>query len=169
MEERDLDMVRAWRNDRDVRESMFDRTLIQASEHARWFARQSRRKDVQLLLFERDGAACGYIGLDLDKEHSRAEWGFYTAPDAGSGTGREMGETVLARVFDQLGLHRLTGRVLETNVRSLRFHEKLGFIREGVLRDHHVIGTQRLSVHCFGLLENEWRTRLPDREPPSPG
>ena len=155
----DLDTVLAWRNHPGVREHMFDRTVVSASEHADWFASQSLRDDVELLLFERDGFASGYVRLDVNRHCSRAEWGFYKAPTAAAGTGSKMGEAVLSRVFDELDLNRLTGLVLETNVKSLHFHAKLGFTEEGILREHHAIDTRRISVHCFGLLEKEWRAR----------
>jgi len=86
------------------------------------------------------------------------EWGFYVAPDAAKGTGRALGVAALRYAFETLSLRKLCGEVIATNVRSLRFHEKLGFQREGVLREQHFDGKNHLDVHYFGLLIREWRS-----------
>jgi UDP-4-amino-4,6-dideoxy-N-acetyl-beta-L-altrosamine N-acetyltransferase len=53
-------------------------------------------------------------------------------------------------------LHKLCGQALAFNERSIRFHQNLGFRREGVLRQQHFDGEQYHDVVCFGLLASEW-------------
>ena len=42
-----------------------------------------------------------------------------------------LGQVVLSYGFDQLRLHRITGRVLAKNLPSINFHKHLGFVEEG--------------------------------------
>ena len=67
-----------------------------------------------------------------------------------------MGKAALDYAFNQLKMHRLQGEALSTNIASVRFHEKLGFIREGVLRDHFYDGNTYADVICFGMLADDW-------------
>lgn len=71
-----------------------------------------------------------------------------------------MGEAVRAFVshcFDALDTHRVEALIEPDNAASIRLVERLGFRREGLLRDRLlVLGTYR-SVHAYALLEDEWR------------
>lgn len=59
--------------------------------------------------------------------------------------------------FGEAMLHKLCGQVLDCNVRSLGFHERLGFSQEGVLRQLHFEGQRYHDVICLGLLLSEWQ------------
>ena len=89
-----------------------------------------------------------------------ADWGFYAAPDAPKGTGRQLGKAVQYYVFVQAGLHKLCGQALVYNERSIRFHQSLGFQQEGILREQHFDGQNYHDVVCFGLLASEWQANL---------
>jgi len=53
----------------------------------------------------------------------------------GGGFGTDAMRTLLRYLFAELGLHRVTLTVHETNARAIRSYEKNGFVREGLLRD----------------------------------
>ena len=53
----------------------------------------------------------------------------------GNGYASEATNLLLKYAFDELGLHRISAQVLESNTGSLRMHKKCGYIEEGVLRD----------------------------------
>ncbi|NQD81620.1 GNAT family N-acetyltransferase, partial [Pseudomonas sp. CrR14] len=89
-------------------------------------------------------------------------WGFYLAPGAPRGTGQQLGEAALAFAFDSLGLHKVCGQALAFNERSIRFHEKLGFVQEGALREQHYDGATYHTIIHFGLLRYEWQAKKRD-------
>jgi RimJ/RimL family protein N-acetyltransferase len=62
----------------------------------------------------------------------------------------------LVRVgFEELGFHRLTLRIAVGNRASERVAEKLGFTREGVLREELLIRGRWTDHTLFALLEHE--------------
>jgi ribosomal-protein-alanine N-acetyltransferase len=64
---------------------------------------------------------------------------------------------MLGYAFGPLGLHRVTAAIGPENTASLALVDRLGFSREGVLRDHvHTNGAWRDSV-LLSLLAPEWR------------
>jgi RimJ/RimL family protein N-acetyltransferase len=91
-----------------------------------------------------------------------ADWGFYLAPDAPKGSGRELGKQALDYAFTQLGLHKVCGQALGFNKRSIAFHTALGFTEEGCLREQHFNDGKFHDVVCFGLLSHEWQARAKD-------
>lgn len=154
--EADLDLVRGWRNAPAVRDFMYSRHEIGADEHRRWFAAAAGDPGRQLLVYEENGVPVGYVAFTATRSPTVAEWGFYTAPGALPGTGGRLGRAALDHAFGALGLHKVCGEALAFNAASLRFHEKLGFQREGTLRDQHFDGERYHDVIRFGLLAREW-------------
>lgn len=158
MIEQDLAMVLAWRNSDRVRSVMFHQELITAAKHREWFSNKTGAVDSTLLIFRLNSIDCGFLGLHTEPLASRVEWGFYLSPEAKPGAGALLGKAGMRYAFDTLSMHKLVGHVLEYNTKSLRYHEKLGFTQEGILRDHHFDGAGYVSTVCYGLLQDEWRT-----------
>ena len=90
-----------------------------------------------------------------------------TPPFQGTAANPEAKLLLLSRAFTVLGVNRVHFKVDERNARSLRALEKLGAVREGVLRQYQVRpdGYARNSV-MFSVLQSEWpevRRRLTER------
>ncbi|HVK99653.1 MAG TPA: UDP-4-amino-4,6-dideoxy-N-acetyl-beta-L-altrosamine N-acetyltransferase [Dongiaceae bacterium] len=158
----DLQQVLAWRNHEAVRRFMLTQHEISLAEHIQWFARASRDDGRHLLIFEtstseNDSDPLGFVSFQALAQGGVAEWGFYVAPGAPRGTGSQMGQTALQYAFDALGFDKVEGQALAHNESSIRFHVRMGFTQEGVLRRHHFDGARYHDLICFGLLANEWQ------------
>ena len=156
MQEDDLSDVLAWRNHPSVRACMITQHEITMSEHALWFARARSDKTRRLLIAEGLDGPIGFVQFTGLGTQSAASWGFYLVPGLPRGNGTRLGRTALHFAFRELRLHKLSGEVLAHNDASLRFHEKLGFRREGVLRQHRLVNGEWQDYICFGLLAREW-------------
>ena len=154
----DLEQVLAWRNHPDVRRYMFSQHEITLTEHRLWFERTMQNSNKHLLIFEANHQPQGVVNFSEVGEGGVADWGFYVAPDAPKGSGRQLGSAALSHAFTQLNFHKVCGQALEYNERSIRFHQSLGFQLEGSLRDQHFDGERYHQVNCFGLLCNEWHS-----------
>jgi UDP-4-amino-4,6-dideoxy-N-acetyl-beta-L-altrosamine N-acetyltransferase len=152
----DLEQVLAWRNHVDIRQYMYTQHEIGLAEHRKWFERASQDPLRHLLVFEVDSVPLGFVNFSRLTSSSVADWGFYIAPDAPRGSGRQLGRTALEYAFRQLDLHKVCGQALDFNERSIRFHLTMGFQQEGILRDQHFDGERYHAVVCFGLLSHEW-------------
>lgn len=157
MEQDDLDMVLAWRNHPEVRRFMLTHHEITLAEHTQWFTRLSKDHTRRLLIVQEYGCPIGYVQFCNVEPGGVADWGFYARPEAAKGTGRKLGATALDYAFDQLNLHKVCAQVIESNQASIRFHERLGFKPEGVLRDQKRVIDQYETLICFGMLANEWQ------------
>ncbi len=157
MTSQDLEQVLAWRNHPDVRRFMYTTHLISLEEHARWFERSKHQAGIWLMIYEQAGSPAGFVNISETRCPKVADWGFYLSPDAPKGIGQALGMATLEYAFKSLQLHKLCGQALGFNQRSIRFHEKLGFVREGELREQHFDGEHFHDVFCFGLLASEWK------------
>lgn len=154
----DLKLVLAWRNHPDVRRYMFTQHEITLDEHQRWFERTLPDPKKHLLIFEVNHQPLGFVNFNEAENGGIADWGFYAAPVAPKGSGRQLGRAALNHAFTQLKLHKVCGQALAYNERSIQFHQSLGFQQEGILRDQHFDGERYHNVISLGLLSNEWQT-----------
>lgn len=152
----DLELVLGWRNHSDVRRYMYSQHEITMAEHSRWFERVSQNSNYHLLIFESNANPLGFINIHRISEGEVADWGFYAAPGAPKGTGKQLGQASLHYAFTTAGLHKICGQALSYNEPSIRFHLRLGFQEEGRLREQHFDGHQYHDIVCFGLLSSEW-------------
>ena len=102
MTQEDLERVLTWRNHEDVRRYMYTQHEISLAEHTRWFERASQDPSRHLLVFEYNATPLGFINLHQIAPGGVAEWGFYAAPDAIKGTGRQLGRAALHEQLKRL-------------------------------------------------------------------
>ena len=153
----DLERVLAWRNHPDVRRYMYTQHEITLDEHQRWYERTLSDPKKHLLIFEVNQQPLGFVSFNETGNGGIADWGFYVAPNAPKGSGRQLGRAALSHAFTQLKLHKVCGQALAYNQRSILFHQSLGFQQEGMLRDQHFDCERYHHVICFGLLSHEWQ------------
>ncbi len=158
MTKTDLETVLVWRNHIDVRRFMYTQHVISMEEHTSWFERVSLDPTRHLLIYDVDNKPLGFINIHEMANGGIADWGFYVATNAPRGTGSALGRSVLHYAFQTLSLHKLCGQAIAFNERSIRFHLKLGFRKEGVLRQQYFDGNNYHDVWCFGLLADAWRS-----------
>ena len=84
------------------------------------------------------------IGYCLD----RAEWR--------KGYMNEALQALLAYAFDELALHRIEADVDPRNTASIKTVERLGFQREGYLRERWQVNGEIQDTVFYGLLRPEW-------------
>lgn len=119
---------------------------------------QQRGQELHLLAVERaTGARIGPVGLHhVDWPQRRAEVGYWTAAGMrGRGLTQAAVRLVCGWALGPLGLERVELRADIDNPASQRVAERLGFAREGVLRDGRVGLEGRCDVVVFGLLAGE--------------
>lgn len=173
----DLEAVRTWRNHPTVRASMFTDHVITPEEHAAYFDRALKDpKKRYLICSDVAGADYGLGGLvGIDTAHGTADWGFYRNDRPGEHAGTWLGLLLLDEAFASLGLEKVSAEVLDGNTRSLRFHDRLGFVQEGVFRCHHLKDGVRYDVFRLALFRHDWQqfrphvlARLTGAPPPEP-
>ncbi len=153
----DLELIFYWRNDETIRSFMFESSPISEVEHVDWFGKTIADDSRKALIFEKDGSPSGFIAFTRLRARGLWEWGFYAAPGSAPGTGTLLAQAGLKYAFLDLEAHKVCGRVLSFNNRSIHLHKKLGFRHEGTLRSQHDINGFWHDVHCFGVLRAEWK------------
>jgi ribosomal-protein-alanine N-acetyltransferase len=100
----------------------------------------------------------GTIGfMAFSERHARAEMGYDLARETwGQGVATVAGQRVVQYGFEEMGLNRIEATVMAGNARSERVLEKLGFVREGLLRQYKYARGEFRDYAIFGLLRESW-------------
>jgi RimJ/RimL family protein N-acetyltransferase len=81
----------------------------------------------------------------------------------GHGYATEGVRALLQWAFDTLDLNRVQAEADTRNVASARVLEKLGFVREGTLREDCVVNGDVSDSWVYGLIRREWRPSALER------
>jgi ribosomal-protein-serine acetyltransferase len=140
-----------WARSNDLGERM---AFVQASMAA-W---EAGTDWVFALLLE--GDAVGTIGLhEFDRTLEQAELGYWLRTDLGGrGLMTEAARAVVGFGFGDLSLHRIELHVAPGNVASLKVAERVGFRREGLLRDGSRGADGWHDAYVYGLLAGDARS-----------
>jgi RimJ/RimL family protein N-acetyltransferase len=99
------------------------------------------------------------------EEHRSAELGYlFNAAHAGHGYATEASRALLRLGFEELGLHRIFGRLDARNPASARVLERLGMRREGHFVENEWIKGEWADELLYAMLDREWQalTRAAD-------
>ena len=106
-----------------------------------------------------DNAFIGWCGLTRWNPDFRSASMGYCLDDAawGHGYATEAGRGLLEWAFDTLDLNRVQAETDTRNVASARVLEKLGFVREGTLREDCIVNGEVSDSWVYGLIRRQWR------------
>lgn len=109
--------------------------------------------------------AIGSVGLGFVKsgELRQATVGWLLArKHQGQGLATEAARALVTAGFRELGLHRISARTCQDNVRSWRLMERLGMRREAHFRESHEVKGKWRDEFVYAVLADEWP--VPDRQ-----
>ncbi|HEV3268962.1 MAG TPA: GNAT family N-acetyltransferase [Acidimicrobiales bacterium] len=106
-----------------------------------------------------DGAFLGWCSLTRWNPDYRSASLGYCFDDAawGQGYATEAVRALLQWAFDTLDLNRVQAETDTRNAASARVLEKLGFVREGTLREDCVVNGEVSDSWVYGLIGRQWQ------------
>lgn len=115
------------RNQDHVRMNMLSSDIIPTDSHDKWFNAMLEADDKAFFILSHNNKPAGIIGF-YDMVESCANWTFYLAgqhPPKGLGTA--MCSLGLNTIFKKTDIYKIRTKVLDSNIKSLKLHERLGF------------------------------------------
>lgn len=159
--ETDIERVRTWRNSDEVRNCMIWRGEITPKAQKDWFRMVSNNTQTAYYMIKLlDGEIPG--GLveikKVDKNNQHEEWGIFLGETSlrGKGIAAEAACLFLHHAFSEWNIHKIKATLIAENTSSIRFHQSIGFAKEGLLREEVYIGGYYKDVILCGLLSSEF-------------
>jgi RimJ/RimL family protein N-acetyltransferase len=162
VERDDLQRCHDWMNDESLRATLAQRYPMSLAQEADWIERTSRGQDPShrtfaICLFEGD-RHIGNCGLEaIDRDNGVATFGILIgeADARGRGLGEEATRLLCRFAFDEMNLHKIRLDVYASNAGAVRTYERVGFRREGLLREDVFRGGRYIDVIRMGLVRGE--------------
>jgi RimJ/RimL family protein N-acetyltransferase len=125
--------------------------------------RDKTREDYAIVVGERHVGNCGLVAIDVRRR--KAELWIYIGDGTGRSFGRQALGALLDRAFADLDLHRVSLRVVETNLRALTFYMRAGFKVEGRARADTIQNGISLDSILLSILAREYGARVTSHRP----
>lgn len=108
-----------------------------------------------------EGQFAGSIGCHpIDWVNKACSIGYWIdAGRQGQGIVTRCCECLLEYLFGEMGLHRVVIQCGTGNARSCAIPQRLGFTREGVLREAEWVNDRWVDLVVWSMLESEWQRR----------
>jgi diamine N-acetyltransferase len=151
--EDDIDLIRNWRNDENIRKYFLLQNYITAEQQLNWY-NNYKKKDNDLMFIIEDcleiNKPIGAVALyDIDFSSKKAEFGRLMIGEklaAGKGLGYKSTMALCQFGFDQLGLDSIYLKVFTDNNKALNVYLKCGFeIAETIQENSHEMYVMNLS------------------------
>jgi RimJ/RimL family protein N-acetyltransferase len=154
----------AWFNDPEVTRYMFRGVFPNTREQQLAFYESvvttSDNDLVLAIVTEPENEHVGTIGLHrIDWINRSAEFGIVIgeASARGRGIGTEATWLICRHGFQRLNLHRIWLGVFASHTSAVAMYERLGFVREGVMREEILRDDKREDKLIMGLLARDLR------------
>jgi len=158
----DLERTWQWMQNPDVYLKIGIHIPISRTEQERWFDRTDASKDkiVFAVCLNESDKHVGNVSLDnIDLRHRNARISIFIGDreERGNGLGSSALRLLSQYAFNFLNLHKIWCKTSADDELVLRFYEKSGWAKEGVLREHEYLdGCYRDKV-LFGITQLEYR------------
>jgi RimJ/RimL family protein N-acetyltransferase len=115
------------------------------------------RPDRLYLKILSDGTPIGFVIIGgIGGEDQVIELGRIIIDEPYRGTGQEALRVIIDYIFTELDAHKICLDTLDHNQRGQHIYEKLGFVREGKIREGFLMNNTRHDMVLYGLLRREW-------------
>lgn len=162
LEETDIPVQVRWFNDSEINQHLaggsFPLNLLQEREYVKKLYIDQSRLSLAIVLRESDEHIGGISLRDIHPIFRSASLGILIGEKDhwGCGYGTEATQLIVQHGFHTLNLNRIWLKVLESNKRAVRVYEKLGFSKEGVLRQDVFSKGDYHDTLVMGILREEW-------------
>lgn len=155
-------IIRKWHNDPELIQLARigrEKTTLKQERTDIQNARRSKDQAYHMIIKQSDDTAVGFVRFNFIDRTSGNVWlrvmiGERTA--WGKGYARDALESYLGWLFNEIGIHRVTLECYSTNMRAVKFYERLRFKKEGVLREAVLIDGTHHDVFSFGMLKRDF-------------
>ncbi|WP_144519512.1 GNAT family N-acetyltransferase [Bacillus thuringiensis] len=132
--ENDIELIRSWRNQADIRKFFTNNNYINENQQKEWYRKYLNRKDDLMFIIEETSnfqAAIGTVALyNIDKNEKTAEFGRLMIghlPSMGNGFGKQSAILACKYAFEILNISQLYLYVLSGNTKAMQLYLDIGF------------------------------------------
>ena len=158
-EKADISKKVEWINNPENNQFLHYDVPICVEKTEKWFDSHQGEDTRYDAVIEADGVPVGTIGLlSIDYKNRKAEYYIAMGETAykGKGVAKEASRLILEYGFERLGLNRIYLFTESENVVAQKLFERVGFVREGVIRQDILSRGKYADRIVYGFLREDW-------------
>ncbi len=163
IERKDIHIINSWRNKKELIDQLGATfRYINIDVDVSWYDNymNNRNSNVRCVIIEEDcDDIIGLVSLTgINQLNQSAEFHIMIGDgdNQGKGAGYFAVNEMLKHAFNNLNLHRIELTVLVSNERAQKLYEKVGFIKEGMLRQAYYKNGKFVDVYSYAILKEEY-------------
>jgi UDP-4-amino-4,6-dideoxy-N-acetyl-beta-L-altrosamine N-acetyltransferase len=155
----DIELIRNWRNSKEVSQFMYTDCIISIEQQINWFYKISNSVNSKYWIIKFDNTKIGVVNItNIDFSEGSCSWAFYIGETRyrESGAGVQTEFNLIEKVFFELNLDIIYCEVISTNIQVINLHKRFGFKLN--LNEVSFITKNDTSVSIvkFVLYKNDW-------------
>lgn len=158
----DWEKTLEWRNDPNIKVmAMMHPYPITEFLEKEWYEDLLKNKNNKVVYFaivNKEDIPIGYIFLNnISLLHRNCYMGIVIGDttNRGKGVGTEAINLIASYAFNTLNLHKITIEVIDLNINAIIVYEKLGFVKEGCLKQHFFVNNEFYDVFIMSLFKRQ--------------
>jgi RimJ/RimL family protein N-acetyltransferase len=163
LERADAAVIAPWFNDQEVVRTMLSYRPMSVGAEEAWLADNAKGHGIVVgIALRATDELVGSTGLNqIDLRNRHACFGIVIGRKDlwGQGLGTEATRLVVDYAFATLNLHRIWLHAYEYNERGVRAYEKVGFKREGVLREDCYRDGRYWDTIAMAIIRADWEAQ----------
>lgn len=170
IEEADLGMLLEMINDPEIENMTGGGGLpVSSYQQKKWFESiQTRNNEMRLMIDSKEHGTIGFVALtDIDYKNRTAEFHAKIASGKsirGNGYGTKSYIAMIKYAFNQMNLNCISTGNIEYNTITEHIKDKLGFKKEGVLRQRVFKNGKYHNIHVWSILKDDWNNMAIDKD-----
>ncbi len=167
-EREDIPKKVEWINNPENNQFLHYDLPLEIEKTERWFDANEGRKDRFDAIIEADGVPCGTIGLlSIDTKNLKAEYYIAMGETSlkGKGVSTKASILLLKYAFNILGLNRVYLYTETENIPAQKLFEKIGFIKEGCIRDDIMSHGKLADRIAYGITNSDFLLKYKRNQP----
>lgn len=157
IEEQHLQQILDWRTSEQVTQFMYTDIEYSLENQKKWLKKIRTDENGRYFLMEYRDELIGFISLtDIQWQHKRATWNFYIGNMKYAMLAGFLGAYMYNYAFDELGLEKLNGEVMDINEGVRKLHAKQGAREVGMLERHICKNGVWHDVYLFEMTKERW-------------
>ena len=160
----DYKLTYKWRQDEEITKFLSGNKWFVSSERERRWVEEKildDRANIYLAICENEtGLMLGYLSINnIDLRNRTAEWGGLTIGSKehqNKGYASEAAKMMLEYIFEELGINRCYVYCLAKHPYTIKLFEKLGFTKEGELRECIFKNNEFNNLLLYSMLRAEY-------------
>lgn len=154
----DSELLFKWINNRDLVLWNNNYSPIHEPNHIEWFDAIRKNEDVRIFAIRQKNdkkliGTCQLFAINFINKSAELQIRIGDITEQGKGFGTEATRLLVSFGFNDLNLHRIYLHVFEHNERAIKTYYKIGFKKEGVLREAAFIDGKYFNVVAMSILK----------------